>query len=117
MTHRTGAHFVAARTEVADQHHRFRLAVTFVDRQARGLLPCGDDFRIERLARADAMPQPGRPESGQILAHDQTQGRWRRAPGGDGITGQRAQGLHGIELAAGVNGKNAGAHLPGTKQT
>ena len=60
MTHRAGAHFIAARTKVADQDNGFRLAVAFVDRQARGRLPSGDDFGIERFAGADAAPQPGR---------------------------------------------------------
>src|SRR5439155_15047995 len=71
MPHRAGAYFVAARTKVADQLHGFRLAVAFIDGQSCCRLPRGDNFRIERFAGADAVPQPGRPKSRQIFAHNQ----------------------------------------------
>jgi len=117
LAHRTRPHGMAQRTKVANQNHRFRLSVGFVESQAGRFAPAIEHFRVEWLAGGDAMPQVRETPARQILPNDEPQRRRRRAPGGNGKRGQRVERQHRIELSGGVQRKDAGAHVPRTVET
>ena len=70
FAHRTGSHFVAEGTEVADQRHGFRLAVSLVKRQAGGVLPELEHLGIQRFTRGDAVAQFGKFPARKVLPHN-----------------------------------------------
>ncbi|EDY17356.1 hypothetical protein CfE428DRAFT_5042 [Chthoniobacter flavus Ellin428] len=110
--HRTRLHFIAARAQVGDDDDRLRLAVTFVDGQSGRGLPGIDDFWIQRFTGAHAVAEAREAKSTEVFTHEQAERGGRRAPGGDGIAGERLQRGGGIELPSRIDAEDARPHMP-----
>lgn len=114
--HGAGDDGASGGSEVADEDNGFRLAVAFVKEKARGRLPEVENLGIERFAGGDAVAKGAEMAFREVLLHDQAQGGGGCTPGGDGELLQGVESGGGIKFAAGIQGEDTGAAVPGAEE-